>query len=70
MKVKHVLDYCDGCETEMVTCGTCGNNCCNGGYGEINGAKCPDCPAAYDAQDFIQKFYKSLKLADSMSRGI
>lgn len=61
MKVKHVLDYCELCETEMVRCGTCGNNCCNGSYGEVNGAKCPDCPAAYDAQDFIYKFYEWLK---------
>lgn len=36
----------------MVRCKTCGNNCCNGGYGELaDGSKCPDCPSAYEKQD-------------------
>lgn len=48
---KHILDYCNLCETEMVRCVTCNNNCCNGGSGEINGEKCLDCNDAYVAQD-------------------
>lgn len=32
----------------MVTiCGKCGNNTCNGGYGEIDGKDCDQCPSAY-----------------------
>ncbi len=46
----HYWSYCNLCETNMVICGTCGNNCCNGGYGQINGKQCPDCPFAYQLQ--------------------
>ncbi len=50
IKSKHTLSYCPGCRTEMVRCGTCNNNCCNGGSGQIDGNVCPDCDDAYDAQ--------------------
>ena len=56
-KPNHYWAYCDHCEADMVVCGTCGNNCCNGGYGEVMGPEpfttmdCPDCPAAYALQD-------------------
>ncbi|NCQ51530.1 hypothetical protein GW796_06470 [archaeon] len=56
IKPKHYWEYCDHCETNVVICGTCGNNCCNGGHGEVIGAEpnttipCPDCPSAYDLQ--------------------
>ena len=30
-KREHHWEYCDECEVWMVVCGTCGNNCCNGG---------------------------------------
>lgn len=52
MESKHILGYCNACETEMVYCGTCGNNCCNGSYGPLPGTdmSCPDCPDAYDMQ--------------------
>jgi hypothetical protein len=54
---KHHWEYCDHCEADVVICGTCGNNCCNGGYGEVMGPepdttmKCPDCPSAYELQN-------------------
>jgi hypothetical protein len=33
----------------MVICKTCGNNTCNGTYGQLpDGSVCPDCPSAYD----------------------
>ena len=53
VKPAHHWEHCDHCEIEMVVCGTCGNNCCNAGYGEIMGPEpgttipCPDCPSAY-----------------------
>lgn len=34
----------------MIVCGKCGNNCCNGGYGVVDGKECPDCPSAYELQ--------------------
>lgn len=55
-KPKHHWEYCDHCEGWVVMCGTCGNNCCNGGYGEVMGPDpdilitCPDCPSAYELQ--------------------
>lgn len=40
----------------MVICPRCGNNCCNGGYGEDkDGTKCFVCPIAYDVQDLLYK---------------
>ena len=50
---KHILDYCEQCQTQIVVCATCHNNCCNGTYGMINGSYCPDCPDAYDMQDLL-----------------
>lgn len=53
----HYWSFCDHCETEMVICGTCGNNCCNAGYGEVIGPEpgttmqCPDCKSAYEMQE-------------------
>lgn len=54
--MKHKWEICDMCGP-MVVCGKCGNNCCNGGYGEIFGPEpgvmvtCDMCPSAYDLQN-------------------
>lgn len=48
--IKHYWSDCEMCG-RMVVCGKCGNNCCNGGYGEINGITCDACPEAYNIQD-------------------
>lgn len=61
IKSKHILSYCPLCRTEIVKCITCGNNCCNGGYGEVNGEKCSDCPKAYDDQDLYWKDSNSIE---------
>lgn len=45
---KNTLSYCTLCERDMVLCGVCGNNTCNGGYGEVNGVDCKNCPSAYE----------------------
>lgn len=54
-EVTHYWEYCDMCEADIVICGFCGNNCCNGGYGEVMGEfrimNCPYCPSAYEMQD-------------------
>lgn len=50
-KREHYWSYCEQCQVEMVKCGTCGNNCCNGGFGQINGKECQDCVIAYAKQD-------------------
>lgn len=46
----HKIAYCGTCRQNMIICGTCGNNCCNGGSGQIDGKLCPDCDEAYDIQ--------------------
>jgi hypothetical protein len=63
---KHTLSYCLLCESDMVVCGTCGNNSCNGSYGPgPNGdvTKCPDCPEAYDHQAAYRRDENSVKFA-------
>lgn len=47
--MKHSFRYCSLCEREMVVCGKCGNNTCNGGYGTLkDGSLCDACPSAYE----------------------
>lgn len=52
--VQHKFSFCDHCERTIVICGSCGNNTCNGGYGEVNSPtpnemmQCPDCQTAYE----------------------
>lgn len=41
-------------------CPKCGNNACNGGYGEIDGASCDVCPLTYDAQNAHGKLLAEL----------
>jgi hypothetical protein len=44
----HRWEYCANCKSDMVVCGKCGNNCCNGGSND----GCPDrCAEAYALQD-------------------
>lgn len=38
--------YCELCKTVTGICPECGNNCCNGGYGEDG--KCKTCPKIYN----------------------
>lgn len=46
--------YCYHCDRDIIVCGKCGNNTCNGGYGELPTAdpdimvKCDQCPSAYE----------------------
>lgn len=50
----------------MVLCGTCGNNCCNAGYGKGPDGEwgtCPDCPGAYDDQDRFKKDPDSIQFS-------
>lgn len=44
LEKNHKWHYCTHCEAPVVLCGTCGNNCCNGGSG------CSDCDSAYELQ--------------------
>lgn len=54
----HALSYCSHCECETVIRGTCGNNCCNAGYGRGPDGElgtCPACPGAYDDEVTYRK---------------
>lgn len=50
---KHTKSFCFHCGHDIVRCSTCNNNCCNGGYGTVNGKQCSDCPEAYGHQDLM-----------------
>lgn len=60
---KHTLAYCNLCETEIVLCATCNNNCCNGVFGKVKGVQCIDCPEAYDHQEAYWKDNASVRFA-------
>ena len=45
---KHKWVWCDLCEDDVVICGKCGNNTCNGGSGEVAGKDCDECESAYE----------------------
>ena len=49
---RHTLAHCLGCDSDIVRCGTCNNNCCNGSKGPNPGIdmSCPDCDDAYEDQ--------------------
>lgn len=49
--MKFKWKWCPLCETAYVECPKCGNNCCNGGYGQIDGEPCDVCELAYQYQD-------------------
>lgn len=59
---RHTLSHCNLCETDMVICADCDNNCCNGGTGEVNGKRC-GCKEAYEHQDVLFEGRKSIKFA-------
>ncbi len=56
----HHWSHCNLCDVDMVICGKCGNNCCNGGYGTVDGQMCDACPSAYEVQD---KHYAAISRA-------
>lgn len=60
---KHTLSYCGLCETKMVRCATCNNNCCSGTFGGKPGDWCSDCPEAYDHQEAFLKDGDSVRFA-------
>lgn len=62
IRSKHYLSRCNQCGP-MVICSTCGNNCCNAGYGQIDGVKCIDCLGAYKHQDIFHKYPKYIIFA-------
>lgn len=47
-EVTHTWEFCELCNHDVVVCGKCGNNTCNGGYGTVDGVTCDQCPSAYN----------------------
>lgn len=45
---EHHWDWCECCKRQVVICGKCGNNTCNGGYGDVDGIECDKCEEAYN----------------------
>ncbi len=51
---EYTIEECSICGWTVI-CPKCGNNCCNGGYGEIDGETCDVCPDAYAYQKEVAK---------------
>ena len=47
--------WCRTCDRAAVICPKCGNNCCNGGSGQVDGELCDICNLAYQYQDLAVK---------------
>jgi len=43
-------EWCYTCDCWFIRCPKCGNNSCNGGYGNIDGEECDICSLAYSYQ--------------------
>lgn len=57
----HKAAYCEHCQDTTIICGNCGNNCCNGGYGEVPGPEpytMMQCPHCKDAYNIFYELYK------------
>ena len=54
------------CEAAFIRCPKCGNNTCNGGYGQIDGVKCDVCPLAYQYQDLADETGTSPKTKEDI----
>ena len=63
--MKNIREHCDFCGHEVIICGKCGNNTCNGGYGTVNGVECDQCPSAYEEYEQL-KLDGFLKFASSL----
>lgn len=51
--------YCNTCEKAYLKCVKCGNNSCNGCYGELeDGTQCDLCQAVYAIQSYLWKIAK------------
>lgn len=54
----HKWEFCVLCESFIVVCANCGNNCCSGG----SGRDCPDkCSDAYSKQGAADKAIAALR---------
>jgi hypothetical protein len=49
-EMKFTWELCEQCGP-FVRCPKCGNNCCNGGYGKVDGKECDVCPLSYQYQE-------------------
>jgi hypothetical protein len=49
--MKFIWEFCEACGAYFIRCPKCGNNCCNGGYGKINGEECDICFLCYQFQN-------------------
>jgi hypothetical protein len=53
--MKFEREWCEQCESFFIRCPKCGNNCCNGGHGEVDGQPCDVCALAYQYQDLQEE---------------
>ena len=61
MKIKFY--WCDGCKGWAILCPRCGNNTCNGSYGEDG--KCPVCSSCYE---LINKIHQNSSVENNFDK--
>ena len=47
------------CKVWFIRCSKCGNNCCNAGWGEVDGEECDVCPLCYSYQSLADETGKA-----------
>jgi len=52
-------EWCDMCKAWFIRCPKCGNNCCNAGWGEVDGEECDVCPLCYSYQSLADETGKA-----------
>lgn len=62
---RHAIKHCALCETDMVICADCGNNCCNAGTNDIGGRPC-GCSEAYEHQGVLWKDPTNITFANDL----
>lgn len=64
--------WCEMCEFAAIICPKCGNNTCNGGYGEVDGKPCEICSLAYQYEQlaiFSKRFPTTKELVSKYNQG-
>ena len=51
-------EWCSDCDAWFIRCPKCGNNCCNGGWGNVDGEDCDVCSLSYSYQSLAEETNK------------
>jgi ribosome-binding protein aMBF1 (putative translation factor) len=57
-------EFCPICEAYFIRCPKCGNNCCNGASGQVDGQECDVCELCYEFQELSYNNHLQPKITD------